>query len=150
MPEMLAFPTFMVKAGVGQTNPRSLAVCLGALANQPEGTVTENLSVGAVIKALRKSRNMTQADLAAALGWERSTLSAVESGHDKPGRDLVAALASFFDTSADHILNRTGRPEPKSAQTEAEAEMLRMFREASDDGKLATLATLRALTHSGH
>lgn len=150
MGRMLAIPTFGVKQIVGDPNPRPAEMHLRALATSCGNELVADPSIGSVIKTLRKQRGLTQIDLAAAIGWERSTIAAVERGHDKPGRDLVDALASFFDTTADHILNRAGKPEPKAAQTEAEAELLKMFREASDTGKVAILATLRALTHSGH
>lgn len=146
---MLALPTLLVKRIDGPSNTRDAEMRLRACL-QGDGQSMTDQFVGDVIRTLRKARGMTQSDLAAALGWERGTIAAVERGHDKPGRDLVEALASFFDTTADHILNRQGKPEPKSAQTEAEAELLRMFREANDTGKVAILATLRALTHSGH
>ena len=91
---------------------------------------------------------MSQAELAAAIGWERGTIAAVETGHDHPGRELVAALATFFRTSTDHILGRDGQQQPAAVQTDEEAELLARFREASPEGRSALLVTARAVTKS--
>ncbi len=89
---------------------------------------------------------MSQAALAAAIGWERGTIAAVENGHDRPGTELVQALATFFGTTTDQILGREGAKQPAAAQTDDEAELLARFREASADAKAATLMSLRAMT----
>jgi transcriptional regulator with XRE-family HTH domain len=101
-----------------------------------------------IIRTLRRERGLSQAALAAAIGWERGTIAAVENGHDRPGTELVQALATFFGTTTDQILGREGAKQPAAAQTDEEAELLARFREASADAKAATLMSLRAMTRS--
>lgn len=98
------------------------------------------------LRTLRKQHGLTQAALAAAIGWERGTIAAVERGHDRPGTELVQALATFFNTSTDHILGRQGEAQPAAAQTDEEAELLARFREASEEARAATLMSIRAMT----
>ena len=122
----------------------------GAGTRSPNLWQRPSMSVGNTIRTLRKGRGLTQSALAAALGWERGTIAAVETGADQPGRELVTALAAFFQVSADTILGRDGAPQPAKAETEAEAELLQMFRAAPPDGKAAVLTTLRVLVKSSN
>jgi putative transcriptional regulator len=104
------------------------------------------MSTGHIIRSLRKARGLTQSEVAAAIGWERGTIAAIERGHDQPGAELVMALATYFQTTTDHILNRQGAKTPATAQNEAEAEMLARFRDAGDESQKAILAVLRSMT----
>jgi transcriptional regulator with XRE-family HTH domain len=134
---MLEYPTFRVKPYVGRSNTSAAGLCFRL-----------SMSNENMIRTLRKARGLTQTALAAEIGWERGTIAAIEAGHDKPGADLVRALADFFGTTADAIMGRSGEATPAAAQSDAEAELLRLFRAAPDTGKAAVLATLRAVTHS--
>jgi transcriptional regulator with XRE-family HTH domain len=100
------------------------------------------------IRTLRKERNLSQSALAAAIGWERGTIAAIEAGHDRPGAELIEALATFFQVSTDRILGREGAHQPAAAQTDAEAELLARFRDASPSAQSAILATIREITRS--
>jgi len=104
------------------------------------------MSTGNIIRTLRKERGLSQSVLAAEIGWERGTIAAVEGGHDRPGAELVQALATFFQTTTDHILGRDGVKQPAAVQTEEEAEMLARFRDATPEARAAMLMTLRAMT----
>lgn len=106
------------------------------------------MDIASRIKSLRSDRGLTQHALAAALGWERGTIATIETGKDRPGAELVTALADYFGTTTDYILGRTGLAEPAAAQTEEEAEVLRLFRSTKPEGRLAVVATLRAVTNS--
>ena len=128
----------------GPPKPCSIPQAMGDI------SMSESKVIGATIRRLRKERGLSQHDLAAAIGWERGTIAPIEAGHSLPGRELVQALAQFFQTSADTILGRAGQHQPASAQTDDEAEVLTLFREADQRGKAAVLATLRAVTNSGN
>lgn len=58
------------------------------------------------IRELRKSRYMTQQDLANTLGVERSSISKYEKGAAIPSDELKIKLANLFDVSIDYILGR--------------------------------------------
>lgn len=58
------------------------------------------------IKELRKSRGMTQADLATALHVHQTAVSQWETGRTAPDIDQYSKLAELFDTSVDDIMGR--------------------------------------------
>ena len=59
---------------------------------------------GARIKALRLKRNMTQAELAAALHTTLSNIGKIESGIQGFSVDLLLEMRDFFMVPADYIL----------------------------------------------
>ena len=61
---------------------------------------------------LRRERGMTQAAVAVQTGIKRSSLAAIEAGHDQPGRDALLRLAAFFGVTVDVL---TTAPAPASA-----------------------------------
>lgn len=75
--------------------------------------MTDPINIGDRLKALRtqfgKARGVraTQAEVADAVGIARSTLTAYEKGHDKPGRDTLIALAEYYGVSMDAILSNS-------------------------------------------
>ena len=64
-------------------------------------------SLGSRIKALRKSRGLTQKDLAQRLGITFGQLNKYESGLNSPAPDLLVAMADLLAVTLDHLL--TGR-----------------------------------------
>lgn len=64
------------------------------------------------IRALRKEKNMTQADLAKVLKVSSRTIGFYETGDRDPDTETLGKLADYFDTSIDYLLGRTDiRPE---------------------------------------
>jgi transcriptional regulator with XRE-family HTH domain len=104
------------------------------------------MTLGRTVAQLRKERRLTQAQLADALGWERGTIATVEAGHDRPGRELVEALAVFFKVTTDKLLGVQGEAQAAAAQSEDEAELLVRYRRADTAGKVALITTARAVT----
>lgn len=65
------------------------------------------------IKILRKERNMTQDELAKAIGVVRTTVAGYERNAISPANDKLLLLAKFFGVSADYIIGKTDiRNEP--------------------------------------
>jgi DNA-binding XRE family transcriptional regulator len=95
------------KVGISNIAPSTGLLGIATHAAADFGTDTK-MNAGEVIRTLRKARGISQSALAAEIGWERGTIAAVEAGHDRPGAELVEALATFFQTSTDHILGRDG------------------------------------------
>jgi DNA-binding XRE family transcriptional regulator len=52
--------------------------------------------LGQQLRRLRASREITQVDLACAMGVSRSAIASIETGHDLPGRDLLWRLSQYF------------------------------------------------------
>ena len=65
------------------------------------------------IKALRKSKSMTQKELAQALGISRATVSKYEAGLRTPNMDMIMKLSDVLGCTTDYLLGRTRFPYPK-------------------------------------
>ncbi|MFC9680195.1 helix-turn-helix domain-containing protein [Streptomyces sp. NPDC056948] len=68
--------------------------------------------VGPRLRALRRARGITLADLAATTGTSESTLSRLESGQRRPSLELLLPLARTYDVPLDDLVGapRTGDP----------------------------------------
>lgn len=91
--------------------------------------------LGTIVRALRKERGLTQADLAAAIGIARSTIAGIERGHYMPGRESLIALADFFRVPVEELGHGVARPRPPR-----DSEVV------DDPNELAWLRFWRALT----
>ncbi len=69
-------------------------------------------AVGPRLRALRRERGITLADLAAATGVSESTLSRLESGRRRATLELLLPLARTYDVPLDDLVGapRTGDP----------------------------------------
>lgn len=69
-------------------------------------------AVGPRLRALRRHRGLTLADVAAATGVSESTLSRLESGQRRAGLELLLPLARAYDVPLDALVGapRTGDP----------------------------------------
>lgn len=56
------------------------------------------------IKSLRLSRNLSQVDLAKALGVTKQSISNWENNNIQPSIDMLIHLAQFFSVSTDFLL----------------------------------------------
>ena len=63
------------------------------------------LEIGQVIYKLRKEENLTQEDLAKAVGVSTAAVSKWESNSSYPDITLLPSIARFFNTSIDKLLN---------------------------------------------
>jgi putative transcriptional regulator len=54
----------------------------------------------------RAKRDLTQRDLAEAVGVSRQTISAIESGRYDPSLELAFELADYFECSVEDIFER--------------------------------------------
>lgn len=58
------------------------------------------------LKELRKSSNMTQAELADALGLKRATVTQYESGRISPSNEVLIKAANYFRVSVDDLVGQ--------------------------------------------
>ena len=63
------------------------------------------------LRKLRKERRLTQSELQAAIGVDRTLISKYETGERVPPVDVLVALADYYGVSVDYILRRTDKPE---------------------------------------
>jgi transcriptional regulator with XRE-family HTH domain len=59
-----------------------------------------------ILKQLRKSRNLSQEDVAKVLNTTVSTISRYETGEREPNLESLCILADFFNVSLDYLLGR--------------------------------------------
>ena len=65
---------------------------------------------GAHLKELRKSRGITQKQLAIAISASERGIQQYELGERKPSYEMLLALADYFHVSLDYLVGRTDDP----------------------------------------
>ena len=62
------------------------------------------MPLGEQIKALRKERGWSQADLAGRIGGDAGQISRYENGKITPSVEVIVRLAELFDVATDYLL----------------------------------------------
>ena len=93
--------------------------------NAAEGNLPDTL--GQRLRTLRKHRKLTQVDVAVAVGTSRTNLTKIERGEYLPGREVLMALATFFDVSLDWLASGQGSMKPGDAKAQTKEEALLLF-----------------------
>ena len=86
------------------------------------------MSVKLKLRELRKSRRLTQAQVAEGIHCSVATYSRYEHGARQPSIEMLERLADFFGVSVDYILGRS--PLQENALSSYERDMLVSFRKA--------------------
>lgn len=63
------------------------------------------------LKSLRKSKQITQKQLAQGIGASERGIQQYELGERKPSYEALIALADYFDVSIDYLVGRTDNPQ---------------------------------------
>lgn len=80
---------------------------------------------GGVLKALRKSRNLTQSELGGRIGLSKAVISKYENGMGYPTLDTLIRTAAFFGVTTDYLLGVSrGKTVDVSDLTESQIEAL--------------------------
>jgi len=80
-----------------------------------EGTKMTNASMFTVrLRSARKSRGLSQEDLARRVNTTKSTISNYENGYSTPSNEMLLKLADVLQTTTDYLLGRTDDPNPIS------------------------------------
>jgi transcriptional regulator with XRE-family HTH domain len=66
-----------------------------------------DVAVGQRVLSARKTRGLSQRQLAHALGMERGVVANIEHGHSAPSAATLRGLADALDVSTDYLLART-------------------------------------------
>ena len=62
-----------------------------------------------ILKLLRNEKNMSQQELADALGISKSSINMYERGGRQPNFEVLEAIADFFNVDIDYLLGRTNK-----------------------------------------
>lgn len=102
------------------------------------------------IKELRKSKNLTQMQLAEILGIDQTAVSKWELNKALPDTGTAIKLSEYFDVSLDYLLGRSTFFYPDSvkkptlpALADDEAELVALYRSLLPDYKTLALTNLR-------
>lgn len=79
------------------------------------------LLVGPKIRQIRKSRHLTQADLASRIGVTQSDLSRMENGEYKVGLDTLFRILHVFELSLSHFFEEPGAEASAAGTSPADA-----------------------------
>ena len=96
------------------------------------------LLVGQRIRQLRKSRHLTQADLASRIGITQSDLSRMESGEYKVGLDTLFRILQVFELSMSRFFEEpaeAAHAEEAEDERSEQDELLSDFAALSDDAR---------------
>ncbi len=74
-----------------------------------------------LLRKLRESKKLTQADVASALQIGRSTYTKYESGKSKPVSEMLIKIADYFGVSVDYLLGRSNTQKFYESQIETNA-----------------------------
>ena len=121
------------------------------------------IAIGKNLKRLRKSRNITQEELATRLGVSFQAVSKWERGDTYPDITMLPALANFFGVTTDKLIgmedinkhenmwniHKTVNDLQKAGKCEEAIELLRTKLKLypNDDGLISTLAITQVMAH---
>ncbi len=101
------------------------------------------------LRELRKASGLTTTELGKIIGCSNPTITNYERGYRNPDPETLVKLANYFGVTVDYLLGLEDET-PASAhtpttneQTEAERELLTLFRELSPYLQDLTLQTVR-------
>ena len=110
------------------------------------------------LRSLREMRNMTQPELADAVGSTKQAISQYELGKRRPDYDLLIVLADYFNVSTDYLLgisNVTIRFLTEDdlklldGSSEKAAQLLSAYNNLNQEGQEMILKQAEALEASG-
>lgn len=105
------------------------------------------------LKALRKANGITQEQLAAIIGVERSSVGKYEGKSQIiPSDDVKYRIAEYFGVSVDYLMSYTDNPNPpiqESQLTEAEHKLIEGFRSLNEEGREKLIDYVDDLIQSG-
>jgi transcriptional regulator with XRE-family HTH domain len=99
--------------------------------------------LGTNLKFLRKSRNMTQEELANKLGVKRSLIGAYEEGRVEPRLRTLSGACHYFHLTLDALINTDlSREQQEDKHTDIKGQQLRILPVITDNNSQKELCTL--------
>lgn len=86
--------------------------------------------IGKRLQELRKSKNMTQSDLAELLGLTKVSISSYENNKTEPPDAIKIKIAKLFHVSADYLIGLTNIPTAYDDETDYIRTSTRLSEEA--------------------
>ena len=83
--------------------------------------------IGTRIRTMRKSRGMTQEDLARAIGQSASSITMYETGRREPDFETLEALADVFNVPMVSFVDGSGVVSVGHSEDETQSDDFRMF-----------------------
>ncbi|MCP1355422.1 helix-turn-helix domain-containing protein [Aneurinibacillus migulanus] len=71
------------------------------------------------LRQIRKSKKLTQEELANRVSTTKGTISNYENGHSSPPNEMLVLLAETLGTTTDYLLGRTTNPSPKDSEDDS-------------------------------
>lgn len=103
------------------------------------------MTLGEIVKALRKERKLTQEEFAKQTKISRSAIGMYESGKREPNFETLEAFADFFNVDMNTLLGTTPAPAASAPQpsavprkaplTKREQDHINLYRELDDEGR---------------
>lgn len=101
-------------------------------------------------KELRKSRNLSQQQLADYLHTSKSSVNMYERGEREPGLEMLEAIADYFNVDMDYLLGKAeiankalfNKP-PLKLPNADEQELIKIYRNVNQDGQDYIMQTAR-------
>ena len=91
------------------------------------------------LKELRKKKHITQEQLAAIIGVERSSIGKYESkAHTIPSDDVKYKIAEYFGVTVDYLMGYSDDPCPQIGElslADDEKELITIYRSLNDVGR---------------
>lgn len=88
----------------------------------------KSVTVGDQLKKLRKSRRLTQAQVAQGVNCSTATYSRYENGTRQPSIEMLIKLAEFFGVSMDYLFGKA--PPTEAALSDYEKALIKAVRTA--------------------
>lgn len=98
-------------------------------------------NIGEIIRTMRMSRGMSQAQLAELVGMRRSAIGNYEHGIREPDLDTIEALADAFNVSLADLM---GSMQPAAPDDPLEAELVAIYRSLNAQGQEMLVRTARS------
>lgn len=108
----------------------------------------ETETVGARIRAARLERNMTQADLAEAVGVSRSAVAQWETERSGQIRGNLTKIATVLLVAVEYLLTGKAGGAPIAPENATELAVLRLYRSCTDDDRAFLLRTATRLARA--
>lgn len=107
------------------------------------------MNFGEKIRDLRNRQNVSQEELANALGYKSfTTIQKWESGDSKPHFSKITQIAEFFGVSADYFINSNSGSQENSLNTIDEITALRFMKQLNREGQKRVSDYAEELTHN--
>lgn len=97
------------------------------------------------ILKLRKGRQLTQEQVAKAIGIKQGAYTQLETGKTRPKSSTLISLAQLFEVDPEWLMTGKGQQHPVASMTSEEAEFLLLFRSISPEGRQYSMTRLRSL-----